>query len=255
MKYSIQALKCGEQLVPGPEMFHMAKWDEWIKVYMYVWFITDGEKKILVDTAMRNIDEVNPIIVSRFGEKAKFEMADDEDICSVLKKVKTTPEEIDCLILTHFHYDHISNAKLFSKARVIISGKGWMNTLAPKHKSLTPPVFFPRDVLSYLVKEAWDRVYLASDENEIMPGIKVFWVGGHTMGSQAISVETEKGKAVLTGDVVFRYENIEKNIPVGLCYNLIECLDAMERIRKEADIILPGHDPEIVEKFPDGEIV
>ena len=72
------------------------------------------------------------------------------------------------------------------------------------------------------------------------------------MCSQVISVETEKGKAILTGDVVFLYENIEKNIPVGLSYNLIECLDAMERIRKEADIILPGHDPKILEKFPGG---
>ena len=158
MKYSIRALKCGEQLVPGPEIFHMAKWDEWIKVYMYVWYITDGKKKILIDTGMRNIDEINPIIISGFGEKAKFQMAEDEDIASVLERVETTPEEIDYLILTHLHYDHLSNAKLFPKARVIISRRGWMNTPALKHKSLTPAIVFPRDVLSYLANEAWERV-------------------------------------------------------------------------------------------------
>jgi len=33
--------------------------------------------------------------------------------------------------------------------------------------------------------------------------------------SQAIAVETEKGVAVFTGDVVYKYRNIEENIPIG----------------------------------------
>lgn len=254
MNYQIIALKNAEQSSPGPEMLYLNRWGEWIQTYTYVWLIQGGGKRIIVDTGVRDVDELNPGIVTLLGEKAKFKMGEGEDTVSILRGVGVNLSDVQWVILSHLHYDHISNLKLFPKARIALSRKGWLNVLAPKYRSLVPPIVFPRDIFAYLVDEAWDRVHLLPEEEEILPGIKVFWIGGHTACSQAVSVKTNRGKVVLTGDTVFLYENIEKDIPVGLNYNLVECLDAMEKIRREADIIIPSHDPKVLEKYRGGRI-
>ena len=64
-----------------------------------------------------------------------------------------------------------------------------------------------------------------------------------------------KGRFVLTGDVVFLYENLERNVPVGLNYSLPECYQAMDLLRSLDAELLPGHDPRILELYPGGKIV
>jgi hypothetical protein len=41
---------------------------------------------------------------------------------------------------------------------------------------------------------------------------------------------------------------------VAYCHDLLECYRAMDRIRAEADIILPTHDPEVLVRHPGGRI-
>ncbi len=253
--YTIQAVKYCEQLCPGPEIYYLSAWDEWINLYFYFWIVRGGGKTILVDTGIRDVNEINPSVIRTFGEKGMFRMdMEKENIPKLLKENGVKPEDVDYVFLTHLHYDHASNVPLFPNATFVISRRGWIEIVAPRHPYLVTD-FFPRDVLAYLVGEANDRLYLADDvEDNIVPGIGVFWTGGHTPCCQAIKINTEKGVAVITSDVVFLYDNIEKNHPIGLSYNIPECLDAMERIRKEADIIVPAHDPELLKRFPGGRI-
>jgi glyoxylase-like metal-dependent hydrolase (beta-lactamase superfamily II) len=89
-------------------------------------------------------------------------------------------------------------------------------------------------------------------EEEILPGLSVFWIGGHSPADQAVSARTLSGNTVITSDTVFLYRNIEENVPVGYFYNLEECYDAMETIRNVADVILPTHDPEVLVRHPEG---
>ena len=98
--------------------------------------------------------------------------------------------------------------------------------------------------------------FLVDDEApEIVPGIGAFYIGGHTMCSQAFSVSTKEGLAVLPGDTIFYYENLEKNHPVGLAVDIGECYQAMERVRATADIFVPPHDPLLLQRYPDGVVV
>jgi len=133
---------------------------------------------------------------------------------------------------------------MFEKATVVINKRGWQELISRKGP------WAPGEIL-YPLRDNWsDRLKLVEEE-EILPGISVFWVGGHTPDSQAIAVQTKKGKAIITGDVVSLYKNIELDIPIGVAENIQECYDAMKRIRKEADIILPSHDPRLEIEYPD----
>ena len=75
------------------------------------------------------------------------------------------------------------------------------------------------------------------------------------MCSQAFTVQTKRGLAVFPSDTVFYYENLEQNHPVGLSIDLVQCYQAMARVREIADIVVPPHDPRLLERFPDGVVV
>jgi glyoxylase-like metal-dependent hydrolase (beta-lactamase superfamily II) len=256
--YSIKAIKFCEQAVPGPQMFHMSRWGEWMVADFYLFILRrDDGRVMLIDTGLRDVDEIQPLVLDGVGHRGRFRMdMETQNVPLLLRKEGIDPAEVDHVFLTHLHYDHCSNARLFPNATFVVSRTGWHLTLDPPHPALAPDVLFPRDVLAHLAGEARDRLILVDDETpEIIPGIGAFYVGGHTLCSQAFTVRTKAGVAVFPGDTVFYYENLEANHPVGLAVDIVQCYQAMERIRQEADILVPPHDPVLLQKHPDGIIV
>jgi N-acyl homoserine lactone hydrolase len=256
--YSIKAIKYCEQTVPAPQMFHMARWDEWMAADFFIFLLRGDDGSIgLVDNGVRDVDEIQPFVVAGVGQRGRFRMdMATQNIPLLLQKEGVAPADVTYMLLTHLHYDHASNTMLFPNARFLVSRTGWHLTLDPPAPELTPDVAFPRDVIGYLAGEARDRLILADDEApEILPGIGAVYLGGHTLCSQAITVQTKQGLAVFPGDTVFYYENLEKNHPVGLAVNIVECYQAMERIREIGGLLVPPHDPRLMEKYPEGVIV
>ena len=253
--YSIKAIKYAEQSVPGPQMFFMSRWGEWMTADFYLFILRrDDGQVILVDTGVRDVNEIQPLVVAGVGHKGRFRMdMETQNIPLLLKKEGIEPADVAHVLITHLHYDHASNAKLFPNAKFILSRTGWHLTLDPPHPALVPDILFPRDILAYFAAEARDRLILSDDEApDILPGIGAFYIGGHTMCSQAFTVETKDGTAVLPGDTIFYYENLEKNHPVGLAVDILECYQAMDRVRKIGGIFVPPHDPLLLSKYPDG---
>ena len=255
--YSIQAIKYCEQSVPGPQMFHMARWDDWMTADFFLFVLRGDDGQImLIDTGIRDVNEIQPLVVAGVGEQGRFRMdMATQNIPLLLRKHGIDPAQVQYVFITHLHYDHCSNLQLFPNARYVVSRTGWHLTLDPPHPNLVPDGLFPRDVIAYLAGEARQRLILADDEApEVVPGIGAFYVGGHTMCSQAFTVRTRRGLAVFPGDTIFYYENLEKDHPIGLAVNIVQCYQAMRRVRAMADIVVPPHDPRLLETYPDGMV-
>jgi glyoxylase-like metal-dependent hydrolase (beta-lactamase superfamily II) len=256
--YSIKAIKYCEQSVPKPQMFFMAGWGEWM-VADFLLFVLRGDdgQVILIDTGVRDVNEIQPFVVAGVGHKGRFRMdMETQNIPLLLRNEGIDLADVEYVLISHLHYDHCSNAKLFPNAKFVVSRTGWHLTLDPPVPAMVPDLLFPRDILAYFASEARDRLILANDEEpDIIPGIGAFYIGGHTMCSQAFTVQTKEGLAVFPGDTVFYYENLEKNHPVGLAVDIMECYQAMERVREVADIMVPPHDPLLLERYPDGVVV
>lgn len=250
--YTIQALRnfYVDFPVPGLAMYFQEKIDQTVGIAGYVWLVRGEGKTIVVDAGIGRPPEVGG---SGKQMVAHFTIDAGEDTTSLLRRESVSPEQVDWLILTHLHTDHCLNTPLFKNARIVVSRRGWNAITNPAHSSLYLERVFSREVLDYL-RAAGDRVVFADDEQQILPGISVFHTGGHTPCSQAVCIETSAGKAVITGDVVSLYGHIEENIPVAYCHDLLECYRAMDRIRREADIILPTHDPDVMVRHPGGRI-
>jgi len=255
--YSIKAIKYCEQTVPGAQMYYMAHFAEDMRADFYFWILRRDDGKVaLVDCGVRDVDEFNTIVGGPTSKYAfRMNMA-EQNIPLLLRNEGIDPAQVEWLFLTHFHYDHASNVHLFPNARIVVSRRGWINTLAPKYPHMVPHPLFPHDSLAYLAHQAWDRLILADEsDGEVAPGISVFHVGGHTMCCQAIKVNTRQGTAIFPSDTIFYYGNLEQNHPIGLNLNLIECYDCMARVRREAEVFIPAHDPEVLIRYPDGVIV
>ncbi len=66
--YSIKAIKYCEQSVPGPQMFFMSRWGEWMTADFFLFVLRrDDGKVILVDTGVRDVDEIQPLVVAGVG--------------------------------------------------------------------------------------------------------------------------------------------------------------------------------------------
>jgi hypothetical protein len=103
------------------------------------------------------------------------------------------------------------------------------------------------------VTEAWDRVRLLGDEDEIVPGLRTWWAGTHHRASMAVEIDTTAGVAVVS-DAFFYQENVLENRPLGISESLEEGLACYARTRRVADHVLPLTDPRLVEQYPEGVV-
>jgi glyoxylase-like metal-dependent hydrolase (beta-lactamase superfamily II) len=96
------------------------------------------------------------------------------------------------------------------------------------------------------------RLAFVDGAREIVPGIGVHKVGGHTAGMQIVTVDHAKGRAVVASDASHYYRNFEQRIPFNTLHDLPGVYGAFDRIRELAgapELVIPGHDPLVLERL------
>jgi glyoxylase-like metal-dependent hydrolase (beta-lactamase superfamily II) len=105
-----------------------------------------------------------------------------------------------------------------------------------------------------LVRKVYaERVSFHAGDSSVAPGVQLLLVGGHTKGLQAVHVRTERGWLVLASDAAHYYENIERARPFPIVFNVADMLEGHRRllaIAGSATMLVPGHDPEVLERYP-----
>lgn len=154
--------------------------------------IQDQGKNILVDTG-------NP------QDKAK--------IIGALKKKKLKPEDIDLVVITHFHPDHAGCNYLFKKARFIAWKASYQNDI-------------------------FDQ---ALQNQRISKNLELISTPGHSEDSVTLLVKTTRGVVACVGDL-FWLEGDEKiKLVEEDCSNKKLFHKNRQRVLKIADYIIPGH--------------
>ena len=207
-----------------------------IQLPIYCWYIEGADKHILVDTGA----EANQALQYR-GFPAK-EIASFED---ALASVGLKPEDIDLVIQTHLQWDHCANTSKCKNAKVIATEDELRFALSP-HPILAPT--YRRDLLRDL------DFLLVKGQCEVAPGIELLPAPGHTPGTQAVAINTDKGRAIITGFCCIREnfeppEEVREIMPVlapGIHLNAVEGFESALRIKGLADILVPIHDLSLV---------
>lgn len=254
--YEVDLLRLGAwDWAPGFEMFWMEPNapDEPLNVVGLL--IRGGGHTVLVNTGpdVTFLPVLNEAWKS-FDPRHQLKVAESEQLENALAAVGSSVQEVDTVIVTPFQPYAIGNLLKLERAEYAVSRRGWIDFHAPRtkeHPHDYRPFCIPDNILTRLVTDKWPQVRLLADEEELLPGLRVFWVGAHHRSSLAVAVDTTEG-TVVASDSFFRYENVTENRPLGINESLEETLVAYQRIRCEADILVPLYDGRVFEEHPNG---
>ncbi|GAA1592676.1 hypothetical protein GCM10009789_53420 [Kribbella sancticallisti] len=145
------------------------------------------------------------------------------------------PGDIDTVVLSHGHWDHVQNVDFFRQARVLLHADELKNLDAPPAEDLGTPRW-AKAVLDGL------DVQSTGEGDLLLPGVQVLDLPGHTPGSIGLAVTAESGITVLTGDAVPTAAVLRSRRASGRPYDAAKADASIARVASLAEIVCPGHD-------------
>ena len=210
----------------------------------FIWLLRNGERVILVDTGYDA------------GEAAQRGRPILQDPRAALAPLGVAAEEVTEVVVTHLHYDHAGGLHLFPNARLHLQAAEMAYATGPCmcHDTLRMP--FTADHVCEAIRRLYSgKVIFHVGDAELADGVTLHRIGGHSRGLQAVRVRTEAGWLVLASDAAHFYENFEARKPFPIVVDLEDMLrgfDTLERLASAPSLIVPGHDPLVMERFPAG---
>jgi hypothetical protein len=120
------------------------------------------------------------------------------------------------------------------------------------HKTLRQP--FDLADIQMMVKHVFtDKAVFHDGDTELVPGLTLHRVGGHSAGLQIARVWTKRGWVVVASDASHLYANFQQRRPFPIVYSVAEMLEGyntLYRLADSPDHIVPGHDPLVMKHYP-----
>jgi glyoxylase-like metal-dependent hydrolase (beta-lactamase superfamily II) len=145
------------------------------------------------------------------------------------------PRDIDGVVLSHSHWDHIQNIDVFDHAPIMIHPYERRYALKPHINDWATPAW------TGAILERQQLVEV-SEGDQLLQGVRVIDMPGHTPGGIGLAVETTNGLAVIAGDALHhgRVALLGENPLVF--WDRKAAADTIARAVDMADLIYPGHD-------------
>ncbi|MEM6758765.1 MAG: N-acyl homoserine lactonase family protein [Pseudomonadota bacterium] len=210
----------------------------------FVWVLQREDALILVDTGYDTAEA---------KARGRPILMDPRD---ALRPFGIDPLAVTDVIVTHLHYDHAGGLALFPNARLHMqqAEMAFATGVCMCDAHLRDP-FSAGHVCEAVRRLYAGKVTFYSGDAEVADGVTVHAIGGHSRGLQCVRVRTASGWLVLASDAAHYYENVVARKPFPIVVDLDDMIagfDRLEALASRPELIVPGHDPLVMEYFPAG---
>lgn len=211
------------------------------RIDYFIWVIRNAEQVFVIDTGF---------LPEEGGRRARTLLRHPVDALADIGIDASTVRDV---VLTHLHYDHAGNLPAFPRATFHLQDKEmeYGTGRCMCHTRMRKP-FFVEDVLEAVRMVYAGRICFHNGDVELAPGVSLHLLGGHSRGLQVVRVTRPQGTVVLASDAVhFAAHMDDENIfPVFADYaDVMEGYRKLRELAGAGGIILPGHDPSVLQDF------
>lgn len=252
-RFNIHALSDGPFTLDGGQMFGVVPKPLWekkleadarnrVRLGLTCLLVQTGKQNVLIETGVGN--KFDPKYTDIYGVDHSAASLPAE-----LKKAGVTLEDVDVVINTHLHFDHCGwntyhdGTRLvptFPRARYFVQQGEWEHACRPTE----------RDRASYI-----EQFFVAAEKQteflegnvEVLPGISVEVLPGHTRHMQGVRISSDGATAYFISDLVPTKAHLQYAWIMSFDLYPMETLENKKRLlpqlaREETLVIFP-HDP------------
>lgn len=214
---------------------------ETITAPILAYLIETRQGRILFDVGCDFGKIADPVLKQQYYGDFPFgppEMEEEHRVLNYLARLGLGPKDLDVIFCSHLHFDHAGGLADFPGCNVHVHRRE-----LDAARAQADDAYFADD-LDVPVK--WR---LQSGEYAIAPGVDAIDSPGHTDGHMSMMITLPKGPPILlAGDAADLEENLEREIPPGLCYQddtarAVASIRKLKRLaREEKALLWPNHD-------------
>jgi N-acyl homoserine lactone hydrolase len=230
------------------------EWTEWLPIH--VWLLEHKDGLIVVDTGERHDAPVLPVV--------KLQVQPETDLVFQLKQIGINPEkDVQCVIQTHLHGDHVGCIGGFGNTPVMISKLEWqgMQGVSGWFTRQIAKVTIPKTLQPSIIEfnsapfGTFDQHYPVTKDGAVV----IVPTPGHTNGHVSVIAQSEGINYFLAGDTSYTEKAMLERVPSGFSVNDKLELETHAKIkafaRQNPTIYLPSHDPESAIRLEQKRIV
>jgi glyoxylase-like metal-dependent hydrolase (beta-lactamase superfamily II) len=171
-----------------------------------------------------------------------------------LRELGVPTARVRTIVITHLHYDHAGTIDDFPDAVVYVQQSEfdfWTSPMARRGEY--PHEIEAEDLEAVSRRKAMGTLELRDGDYALNPNVTVHLVGGHSPGLQIVRVAAGSEALVLASDSSHFYENIDNDRPFAIVDHLpsmYRAFDTAKALASDPRLVVPGHDPEVLVRFP-----
>jgi glyoxylase-like metal-dependent hydrolase (beta-lactamase superfamily II) len=245
-RYEVVAVRYATRLTRRSECFvgfgHSGERDAELRMDYFFWIVRNAERTLLVDTGFA------PDVGTRRGRTCLHPPTE------ALAGVGVEPADVTQIVLTHLHYDHTGNVAAFPHAELVVQRREldfWSSPAGARAAFADHAE--AAEVTAIVAADRAGRVRALDGSATVAPGIDALAVGGHAPGQQMLLVESRRGPVLLASDVLHYYEELDHDRPYVAFADLEAVYAGLDRVRElvgDGVIVVAGHDPAVLDRFP-----